>query len=741
MIFPLGLEAEFAWPDGFRGFLYAAAMVYWFLAVAIVADLFMASIEMVTGRRKKTRRPTGQLVTVKVWNETVATLTLMALGSSAPEIFLSVIDIVKKEFHFGALGPSTIVGSAAFNLLVIIAVCVFVIPHGEVRIIKNIPAFYITALFSIVAYVWMALILSVVSPDVVDLWEAVVTFLLLPVLVVASYKTDLGDADWVLRRLRIIDPEVFEEQVENRHGFVSFSSEQLKVTGADSEMAVEVAVLRRKVSCAPGPISCAYRTEAVTAVPGYDFEEIEGALEFAEDEMEKTISFKILGKRRRIFDCEFLVLLQDLEGGPTFDPDDDGGEDEAILTVAIGRHGPEAGLAQRTLHRVCNPDTLRLAFSEWREQMWSTLFVNGSLEEQREAGVAEWVIHVISFPWKVTIGTMPPTCLFGGWACFYASLIGIAVLTTCVSDLAELFGCVLGIPDIVTAVTFVALGTSMPDLFASLTAAKEDPTADASIVNVTGSNSVNVFLGLGVPWTVAAVYWMVVGRTADWEARYPKVASRQTGSAFVVESANLGFSVGMFCYVSVLAIALLQARRRWLLCELGGPFVAKVLASLTLIFLWCSWVAVVSWRVLRSDSGVTEDIRVFSAMFVATMLATLAVLVVTRISAVHPEQDDLEERQEATVSDNTMTKAEDADVRFAADTGGTGSMDSPEANKAAVVGLAAPDDAKESVIVPAKKLDLGVWDDSFFTDDLGEEKPRAPMSAGVSGRPASSRAV
>ena len=46
----------------------------------------------------------------------------------------------------------------------------------------------------------------------------------------------------------------------------------------------------------------------------------------------------------------------------------------------------------------------------------------------------------------------------------------------------------------VTAITFVALGTSMPDTFASKTAAETEPFADASIVNITGSNSVNVFL-------------------------------------------------------------------------------------------------------------------------------------------------------------------------------------------------------------------------------------------------------
>ena len=66
---------------------------------------------------------------VQVWNPTIANLSLMALGSSAPEIILSVIEVVAGNFFAGALGPSTIVGSAAFNLLVIIAVCIMAIPN------------------------------------------------------------------------------------------------------------------------------------------------------------------------------------------------------------------------------------------------------------------------------------------------------------------------------------------------------------------------------------------------------------------------------------------------------------------------------------------------------------------------------------------------------------------------------------------------------------------------------------
>ena len=46
----------------------------------------------------------------------------------------------------------------------------------------------------------------------------------------------------------------------------------------------------------------------------------------------------------------------------------------------------------------------------------------------------------------------------------------------------------------------------LPDTFASKTAAIEDDTADNSVGNVTGSNAVNVFLGIGIAWTMAAIY-------------------------------------------------------------------------------------------------------------------------------------------------------------------------------------------------------------------------------------------
>merc|ERR1719245_3008393 len=125
----------------------------------------------------------------------------------------------------------------------------------------------------------------------------------------------------------------------------------------------------------------------------------------------------------------------------------------------------------------------------------------------------------------------------------------IGFVTMVIGDMASLLGCVMCIPDEITAITFVALGTSLPDTFASKTAAVQDPHADASIGNVTGSNSVNVFLGLGLPWTVGAIYWTTGGPDDKWMALYsddPDVEQRFKGGALIVKAGELAFSVIVF---------------------------------------------------------------------------------------------------------------------------------------------------------------------------------------------------
>eukprot|EP00913_Durusdinium_trenchii_P000700 g652.t1 len=192
LIFPLVAD-EHLWNRGLRTILYLVFLGWCFLGVAIVSDIFMEAIERVTSKRKrKFNTATGKYVTVRVWNPTVANLTLMALGSSAPEILLSIIELLGNQVFAGDLGPSTIVGSAAFNLFIISAVCVMSIPTGQVRCVQETNVYIVTAIFSILAYVWLIVILDWISPNVVEIWEAVITFIFFPLLVFIAYAADIG---------------------------------------------------------------------------------------------------------------------------------------------------------------------------------------------------------------------------------------------------------------------------------------------------------------------------------------------------------------------------------------------------------------------------------------------------------------------------------------------------------------------------------------------------------------------
>ena len=144
--------------------IYFIFLMYLFFGIAIIADIFMEAIEVITSTTKRVEifDKTGKnkyFVELPVWNETVANLTLMALGSSAPEILLAVIETLQTlGEEAGDLGPSTIVGSAAFNLLVISAVCIPAV--DDPKKINDMGVFFTTSAFSIFAYLWLLICLQ-----------------------------------------------------------------------------------------------------------------------------------------------------------------------------------------------------------------------------------------------------------------------------------------------------------------------------------------------------------------------------------------------------------------------------------------------------------------------------------------------------------------------------------------------------------------------------------------------------
>nr|XP_057927440.1 sodium/calcium exchanger 1-like isoform X12 [Doryrhamphus excisus] len=766
-----------------------------FLGVSIIADRFMASIEVITSQERQIviKKPNGEKLTttVRIWNETVSNLTLMALGSSAPEILLSVVEVCGHNFDAGQLGPNTIVGSAAFNMFVIIGLCVYVIPDGETRKVKHLRVFFVTATWSVFAYTWLYLILAVFSPGVVQIWEGLLTLFFFPVCVAFAYVADrrllfykyvykryragkrkgviietegepdlpskvdietdgvaflphdekleneelevkhrmeeasfrvlthgiqivMGSGDvpmkktsathqdrssssevffhpsryqclencgslalTVLRRggdinttvavdyrtqdgtaiagsdyrcshgtvvfragetvkeirIDIIDDDIFEEEEhflvhlsgvrivsggggESNNGSAGlgppctatvsildddhagiFTFEESTLTVSESVGVMEVKVVR--TSGARGVVALPYRTvEGSAKGGGVDFEDTHGVLEFDNNEMCKTLCINIVDDEQYEKNKNFFLelgqplLLEMSERKDAKDVETKQEEERRIALMGRPKLGELVKLEvvieesyefKNSVDKVMKKTRLAVLVgtTSWREQFMDAITVSAGDDDDDDdkklPSSVDYVIHFLTVFWKLLFVLVPPTDYWNGWACFVVSIMVIGLLTAIIGDLASHFGCTVGLKDSVTAVVFVALGTSVPDTFASKVAACQDQYADASIGNVTGSNAVNVFLGIGVAWSIAAVY------------HYSK------NQEFRVDPGTLAFSVTLFTIFAFICIAVLLYRRRpGIGGELGGPQIPKMVTTSLFFSLWLMYIVLSS---------------------------------------------------------------------------------------------------------------------------------------------------
>ena len=191
---------------GLLAIAYGLCLIYLFLGISIVSEIFMLSIEKITAKKveitvKDPVTKNEQTKYVLWWNATIANLTLMALGSSAPEILLAVIETVSNLGACpGELGASTIVGSASFNLLVITGLSVYAVseetdtdddrdtevPVGVKRIYDR-RVFAVTCSSSLWAYIWLWIVLL---DQKVKIWEGVLTFLFFFILIAFAFGAD-----------------------------------------------------------------------------------------------------------------------------------------------------------------------------------------------------------------------------------------------------------------------------------------------------------------------------------------------------------------------------------------------------------------------------------------------------------------------------------------------------------------------------------------------------------------------
>jgi len=341
-----------------------------------------------------------------------------------------------------------------------------------------------------------------------------------------------------------------------------------------------------------GRVTVKYSTRDGTAMAPADYTAVEdGELVFETGECEKTISISIIDDEMFEKDEQFQVRLTEAVGCQM--------GDITTCLVTIENDDEMGALGMKVAHLLkLNLDQYAIGGKNWKEQF------TDAWEWPSDGGCADKVLHIISLPWKVAFAIVPPTTFCGGWVTFVVSIGLIGMVTGLIGDLANHLGCTLGLKQSVTAITFVALGTSLPDTFASKAAAIGDSTADNSIGNVTGSNSVNVFLGLGLPWTMATIYWAIEGESQLdlWRATVLEsgaagvaVVEKYPDGVFFVPAGELSFSVMVFSICAVMCLLTLIARRALVGYELGGKY-----ATPTGCFFFCLWLAYIILSSLKA---------------------------------------------------------------------------------------------------------------------------------------------
>ena len=149
---------------------YAFGVLYMFLALAICCDeFFVPALEEMSSKRHLNL------------SMDVAGATLMAAGGSAPELFSSLFG----TFQESEIGFGTIIGSAVFNVLFVIAMCS--IFAKEVLSLTWWPLFRDSSFYA-VGLVVLTIFVGVISPEEIEAWEAGVLFAMYILYTVIMWK-------------------------------------------------------------------------------------------------------------------------------------------------------------------------------------------------------------------------------------------------------------------------------------------------------------------------------------------------------------------------------------------------------------------------------------------------------------------------------------------------------------------------------------------------------------------------
>lgn len=434
--------------------LHVLCAIYMFYALAIVCDdYFVPSLEKISENLQL--------------SEDVAGATFMAAGSSAPELFTSLIGVFITK---GDVGVGTIVGSAVFNILVIIGVCGIFARQTVVLTWWSLFRDSLYYIFSV-----LALILVIFDERVVW-WESMLLISMYGVyILIMKFNSQLasfvqrscgGPGQCCVRRETSRDKEAEEVGANGNTSMVL-----LRKAPAGSAQDSSVLMVDELLILRPHQLSFPEAGLRVMITPHFS------------PRTRLTMAGRMLISERQRLLKENRTSRGSVKSSRGMV---NGGNVDAQQTLE------DAGVKLEV------ENTQPEEEDEDEDQIFRPLRI--------PAGCSARLKWLVSWPLGVLLYFTVPNCILPRWhrwfmITFLASTLWIAIFSYLMVWMVTIISYTLDIPDYIMGITFLAAGTSVPDCMASLIVARQG-MGDMAVSNSIGSNIFDILLGLGFPWAL-----------------------------------------------------------------------------------------------------------------------------------------------------------------------------------------------------------------------------------------------
>lgn len=504
---------------------YILGILYTFLALAIVCDeYFVPALEEMSGENQLNL------------SLDIAGATLMAAGGSAPELFTSLIG----TFNQSSLGFGAIVGSAVFNVLFVIGMCSLL--SKEVLQLTWWPLARDSSYYA-VSLLTLAIFVGVVTPGVVELWEACVLFVM--------YFGYVGVMAMNQKIYKMITgQDLYSDEEHNSSGSLisfryptSFRAGLLTlIRDPDSWLDKARIGLVSKIS---GNVDDVFAFVDANGDGEISREELSICFNKLEDnnvsneELDKIMADLDTNNNGFVNKNEFKAWYLHSEAHvreqirkvfENYDSNRSGGISEEEFKMMIDEVIPTLNNdddIQEAITQVFKDGSMELSFDDFADwYLRSTYYEKQTQKVQKEeegetlcetispprdAGFFGYLKWIFLFPLVFTLAITVPDVRRKGvpgkmcYVAFVMSIVWIGVYSYFMVGWAECVGATVGIPSYIMGLTFIAAGTSVPDLISSVIVARMGE-GDMAVSSSIGSNIFDILVGLPLPWLIFMFY-------------------------------------------------------------------------------------------------------------------------------------------------------------------------------------------------------------------------------------------